>query len=213
MSTSQAKIELFKVTNSMFYLPLMNSHGFLIRTDQKSIVAATNTISLSFSRDPLIQWLRPDGCGWEYLDAQTCKWQRRRIQRALCQGIVLQSASVQDIRSKMALLSKNKPPQPNISALNVDTFDIANMEREKQPPGLSDSGAVVILFPPRKYTKWSFSRLMLTCKVWLLDGIDPAIDKGTDSSVSESLENASNRGTDFLTSYYPLAVEKIDGGP
>jgi hypothetical protein len=133
----------------------------------------------------LIQWLRPNGLAWEYLDAQICKWQRRRIQQALAQGIVCQSASVQDIREKMPLLSKNKPPQPKISALNVATSDIANTERETQASGFSDSGAVVILFPPKRHIRWSFARLMLACKVWLLDRIDPAIDKGTDCSVSD----------------------------
>lgn len=188
MSIPQARVDLFKVTNSVLRSPLINSNSFLTRIDQKSIAAAANTINRSFSCDPLIQWLRPNGLAWECLDAQTCKWQRRRIQQALCQGIVLQSACVQDIREKMAVLSKANPPQLKTPAVDAAALDITNGERKKEVPECLDSGAVIILFPPMKHIKWSFSRLMLACKVWLLDWIDPATDKGTDSSVSEQAQ-------------------------
>jgi hypothetical protein len=188
MSIPQTRVDLFKVTNSVLRLPSKNSNSFLTRTDQKSIAAAANTINRSFSRDPLIQWLRPNGLAWECLDAQTCKWQRRRIQQALCQGIVLQSACVQEIREKMAVLSKANPPRLKTPAVDAAALDITNGERKKEAPECLDSGAVIILFPPKKHIKWSFSRLMLACKVWLLDWIDPATDKGTDSSVSEQAQ-------------------------
>lgn len=85
----------------------------------------------------------------------------------------------------MALSLKHRYPRPKTSAFDFAAVDITNNEGKKQTPDFSDSGAVVILFPPKECTKWSLGRLMLTCKVWLLNLIDPTFDKGTEFSVSE----------------------------
>lgn len=106
----------------------------------------------------------------------------------------------------MALFPRNKQHRPKSSAVNVAAVDITNKKGEIQAPDSSDSGAVVILYPPKKFTKWSFSRLMLICKIWLLNLIDPAIDKGTEHSVSKHAWCFSLRShiVNFLFSYQRL---------
>lgn len=58
-------------------------------SDSQAISAAARCISLAFSSDPLICWLRPGAVPWGRLGAETMKWQERRVRRALADGYVL----------------------------------------------------------------------------------------------------------------------------
>ncbi|KAH8698740.1 GNAT family N-acetyltransferase [Talaromyces proteolyticus] len=177
MSFRPASIELFPVANN-----------------RRSITAAANTISLSFSRDPLIQWLRPNSQAWECLHNPSNKWQYRRVQRALYEGIVLQSASVsQLLKSAATPLKKDVQISPSGVAntiqggYSVNHGNISFTESE-------DSGAVVILFPPKNLLRWNLRRIFWAFKIWFLDLWDPARDPETDELRLEKLLAAHETG-------------------
>ncbi|BCS27820.1 GNAT family N-acetyltransferase [Aspergillus puulaauensis] len=70
---------------------------FRVYDDPESLRAVANTIIFSFAQDPLIQWLRPLADLWSVTDPNTSKWQYRRVQRAVADGIVVRSAAVGEI--------------------------------------------------------------------------------------------------------------------
>ena len=63
---------------------------FLLKAvDPVAISAAARCISLSFSTDPFIGWLRHGAAPWGPLNADTRRWQERRVKRALTEGVVM----------------------------------------------------------------------------------------------------------------------------
>jgi hypothetical protein len=98
----------------------------------------------------------------------------------LYDGIVLQTASVQDLRREGIVPSKHK------STSSVGSVTSKSEEEIKEESGCEDSGAAVLLFPPEEDLKWSLRRFLLACRVWILDRIDPAIDPEGDDSVSQT---------------------------
>ncbi|XHG09638.1 hypothetical protein AWENTII_012684 [Aspergillus wentii] len=42
-----------------------------------------------------------------------------------------------------------------------------------------DAGIAMLLFPPQSCAKWTIKRILLACKLWALDFLDPATDSET----------------------------------
>ncbi|KAJ6104530.1 Acyl-CoA N-acyltransferase [Penicillium sp. IBT 18751x] len=66
----------------------------------------------------------------------------------------------------------------------------------------TDAGTVVFLHPPRGYLSWSLSRALLTCKLWLLELFDPALDEGCKEKRVEMLMAANKSSARVLQKQY-----------
>lgn len=171
------------------------------KKDPKSISSAARTICLAFSQDPLVRWLRPCGIPWNHLDdPEIAKWQYRRVQRAMVEGMVLACASVGDMdalipRRQTLLSSPNKKDHDadypsNSTTTRIKTRIIQEGDEDKdededEDDNGSDAAAVLFLFPPPSHPsmKWSLCRFWMACKLWLLDALCPAKDSGTNEAV------------------------------
>lgn len=110
--------------------------------------------------DPVISWLRPLANPWSVTDPNTTKWQYRRVQRAVADGIVLRSLAVREIRQKLHK--------------DGDVYE-------------HDAGAVALLYPPRGRVRWALGRMLLSWKLWFLDMVRPVYEKGGNEQVRDKL--------------------------
>ena len=151
---------------------------------ESSIPAIVRTINSAFSSDPLIQWLRPDGVPWAQPNDSVWRWQYRRVQSVMLRGEVFQTPLVREMtalhpvkqRKESNVLAEEREIKPSIPE---DSLIVA--------AGLDDAGAVVFLFPPKSQLPWSVTRLWQTFKLFVLDRLWPANDKGSQESVSQML--------------------------
>lgn len=128
-----------------------------------TLSSIARTVNLAFSPDPLIQWLRPNAIPWAQETPATCRWQYRRIQRVLLEGLVFQSLPVKEMAeyfpSKSALANDRPTPSEWVASDSG-----------------SDSGAVLFLFPPREQWKWTVKKLFMALQLWILDKLNPVLD-------------------------------------
>jgi hypothetical protein len=93
----------------------------------------------------------------------------------MAHGRVLHSASVDEMALKF-------PRKQKESTVSVETDTTLVKEAQSSiTTGISggeDAGAVVFLFPPKQQLSWSLSRLWLVWKLFLLEILKPAYDKG-----------------------------------
>jgi len=137
--------------------------------DSKSISAAARTINQSFAADPLIRWLRPHAAPWGENDAQSMRWQRRRVTRALAEGSVIGLWGSRPVSSAQA---------------QSMTAPIKNSHQKSTVPSLDDSYAAVAIFEfPARSWREKISRLISSLWVWLLDFAYPVPDPGSDENV------------------------------
>ncbi|GAT29873.1 GNAT family N-acetyltransferase [Aspergillus luchuensis] len=132
--------------------------------------------------DPLITWLRPRAPAWTKYNIELCNWQYRRVQRAVAEGIVLQSGPIYQI-------ARCFPPRPSEPCL-VGPDVKGSVAKESWSEGGDedkDAGVVALLFPPRRHQKWTLEKLVLQFKLVLLDIFCARRESGTDVQVcSES---------------------------
>lgn len=145
--------------------------ALLISIDSDSISSVARTINLAFSPDPLIQWLRPGAIPWSHQTPEICRWQYRRVQRVMLDGLAFQSLPV----NQMAQAFPEKP------IVSKPCFEATSYQISEGTG--SDSGAVVFLFPPKQQWKWTLRRLLLSCKLWILDKISPVPDTSSPEMV------------------------------
>ena len=139
----------------------------LIRASEPTaVLEAAKTISLAFSSDPLIRWLRPRGRPWGELEQNSLRWQSRRIQEAIHQHIVVRLVP----NSATASLRHKR------EGLSVETDLVFNGSDR-------DFGALALLYPPRATPSFNISRWFWRIRMWLLNKIDPVEDKGTNPKV------------------------------
>lgn len=150
--------------------------------DPKSISQTAKTISLAFSQDPLIRWLRPNAVSWDIPNPEIGKWQYRRVQRAMLEGVVLRSGSVGFLEGVFPRRLSSSSSSSTAST-GVQKGNGKVEEKETRLSTTEDSGAVVFLFPPSSQMKWSLSRLVMACKLWILDLLDGVSDGGADEGV------------------------------
>ncbi|KAJ5145129.1 Acyl-CoA N-acyltransferase [Penicillium atrosanguineum] len=66
----------------------------------------------------------------------------------------------------------------------------------------TDAGTVVFLYPPAGYLSWSLNRILLTCKVWLLELFNPALDEGCKEKRVDKLMAANRSSAQALQKQY-----------
>ncbi|KAL4864265.1 hypothetical protein BDV12DRAFT_189076 [Aspergillus spectabilis] len=137
---------------------------FRVYEEAKSITAVANTITLSFAQDPLIKWLRPLAPQWTRYQPETYRWQNRRVQRVIGQGIVLQSIPTTQIHRLL--------PRKDAKSKGGDGPGEGEAVSD-------DAGAVVLLLPPPGYLNWTLEGFLLSCKLRLLDIFRPVSEEGT----------------------------------
>ncbi|RAK95301.1 GNAT family N-acetyltransferase [Aspergillus ibericus CBS 121593] len=149
---------------------------FRVRDERESVRAVANTITISFAQDPLIKWLRPRVPLWTRNNKGTFKWQYRRVQRAIADGIVLQSGPAAHIdRLFPSGSSESCHTEPEMLG------SVAAQSSSKNDDGGEDAGVVVMLFPPAGHKRWTLERLFLLCKLSLLEVFRSVCDRGTNS--------------------------------
>lgn len=109
----------------------------------------------------MIYWLRPLADPWSVIDPNTSKWQYRRVQRAVAEGIVLRGATVSEIGQGFEK--------------DGEAYEGLNVEQ--------DAGAVALLFPPRGRCRWSLGSILLLWKLWFLDILRPVYERGANEKV------------------------------
>ncbi|KAL2808278.1 GNAT family N-acetyltransferase [Aspergillus granulosus] len=139
--------------------------------EPESVSAVANTITLSFAQDPLIKWLRPLAPTWARDQFATYKWQYRRIQSMIAQGIVLQSVPALKDHWQLFLPEGSKSNDIATPLSDTITSECGGADH--------DAGVGLLLLPPPRRLNWTLSRLILTCKLWLLDIFDPVPEEGT----------------------------------
>ncbi|KAJ0415428.1 hypothetical protein BJY00DRAFT_327055 [Aspergillus carlsbadensis] len=166
--------------------------------DPKSISAVANTITLAFANDPLIKWLRPLAPVWTSDQADTYRWQYRRVRRAIAEGIVLQSESVPEEyqQSLLPTGSRSNSTAALGSHTSGDDRGLSNGDR--------DAETAVLLFPPKSRRKWTLSRRVLIVKLWLLDMFDPVAEKGTSPQRLETMMTTHERSTARIKTQYQM---------
>ena len=135
----------------------------------RQISAVAQTISLSFSHDPLIRWLRPHAPPWTRFQTDTYRWQYRRVQRAILDGMVFRSLSVTQLGDVVPLRDQKSKNSETISEHITDEG--------------TDAGAAVLLVPPKKRLRWTMTRILYALKLWILDTLSPVPDNGGDKKV------------------------------
>lgn len=142
--------------------------------DNASIASLARTIGAAFAGDPLIQWLRPGAPPWSRNGPEQ-KWQYRRIQQFLVDGVVLRSPSV---RNLMNLYPRDDGTVPKTSFEEVNELETESQDET------DDAGIAVLLIPPRRHVTNQFQRFWLRCKLWLLNRIAAVDDHWSKDSVS-----------------------------
>ncbi|PYI10912.1 hypothetical protein BO78DRAFT_403485 [Aspergillus sclerotiicarbonarius CBS 121057] len=149
---------------------------FRVYDERQSIRAVANTITISFAQDPLISWLRPRFPPWTRNNTETFKWQYRRVQRAIADGIVLQSGPTAHLDRFFPSRSlKRCHTEPEVLGSVIEARRSEGEDEDE------DAGAVVILFPPREHRKWTLARIFLLCKLSLLDIFRSVCERGTNA--------------------------------
>ena len=138
--------------------------------DPLSISAVAQTITISFVGDPLIRWLRPRAAPWSTQQHETNKWQYRRVQQALLEGIVLRSTPATQLAQDIPTGGQQKNIPASICGMN---------DRDEGPA----AGTVAFLFPPKSRQRWTLGKLVLAVKLWFLSWLDPVSDNGADEKV------------------------------
>ncbi|KAF5861112.1 hypothetical protein ETB97_000623 [Aspergillus alliaceus] len=150
------------------------------------VSAVAQTISLSFTQDPLIRWLRPKAPLWSPSQSDINNWQYRRVQRAVLEGVVLRSSSA-------AELAQQFPPRGQQENLP----ESVTVEGDKDAVGVA-----ALLFPPRSQQRWTLSRISLALRLWFLDLRDPVNDNGADEKRVEMLLDTHDRSMDMINDRY-----------
>lgn len=145
-------------------------YSLLPYLDPSSISAVAQTITLSFVGDPLIRWLRPSAAPLSTQQHETTKWQYRRVQQAILEGIVLRSTPVTQLAQEFPTRSQQKDPLTSIIEINDG----------KEGP---EAGTVALLFPPKNRQTWTLSKMVLAVKLWFLSWFDRVSDHGADEKV------------------------------
>ncbi|RAH47198.1 GNAT family N-acetyltransferase [Aspergillus brunneoviolaceus CBS 621.78] len=164
---------------------------FRVHDDLRSVSAVAHTISLSFSNDPLIRWLRPAAAPWMRQHTSTFNWQYRRVQRFISEGLVFQSAPVHQIAH---LFPSNRQVSQNSAVIQK----IPNSRDEK------DAGVAIMLYPPSRQIKWTIGRLLLIAKVWFLDLISPVTDNGAKVKRVETLMKSHENSLNAIRKRYDV---------
>ncbi|KAL6230958.1 hypothetical protein BDW75DRAFT_234007 [Aspergillus navahoensis] len=160
---------------------------FRVHDEPRSIRAVANTLTTSFAHDPLITWLRPRVPPWTTIQTETFKWQYRRVQRAVAEGIILKSGPTAQIDGLFpARTAESSDTEPKVQGSVVDKSRSENEDRAED----EDAGVVVLLFPPLKRQKWTLERLLLLCKLRVLDTFRPVHEKGTKQQRLEMMMNS-----------------------
>jgi hypothetical protein len=115
------------------------------------------------------------------------KWQYRRVQKVILDGIVLQSAGV-------GQMAREYPRRNNtiehcdgvVEPEKTAKISVAEDEDPNIPAKEDDAGAVVFLFPPKGDLPWSFSSMWHACKLWLLETFNPVKDISCNDEVRDS---------------------------
>ena len=81
-------------------------------------------------------------------------------------------------------VSESSQSPPSSSTTRKGNEAVTSAETEVSNLDDCDSGAVVMLFPPPSQNGWSLYRIFLACKLWILDLVDGAPDRGSDEDVS-----------------------------
>ncbi|PYI21440.1 GNAT family N-acetyltransferase [Aspergillus japonicus CBS 114.51] len=163
----------------------------LFRIDLRSVSAVAHTISLSFSNDPLIRWLRPAAAPWMRQHTSTFNWQYRRVQRSISEGFVFQSAPVHQIAHLF-------PPNRGASDSSAFIKKIPDCHDEM------DAGVAIMLYPPSRQSRWTIERLILTVKVWFLDLVSPVTDDGANMMRVEKLMKSHDTSLNTIGKKYGL---------
>ncbi|PIG89344.1 GNAT family N-acetyltransferase [Aspergillus arachidicola] len=161
---------------------------FETQDDPSSISAVAQTITLSFVGDPLIRWLRPSAAPWSTQQHETTKWQYRRVQQAILEGIVLRSTPATQLAQEFPTRSQ-QDPLTSVTEINDD----------KEWPG---AGAVALLFPPKSRQTWTLNKMVLAVKLWFLSWFDRVSDNGADEKRVEILLDAHDRALKMITTRY-----------
>lgn len=111
----------------------------------------------------------------------------------MSQGRLFQSATVDQMAREFPRKSEIPPsPEdrsatskktPRVSVVSDGTGAMANSE---------DAGAVVFLFPPKQHFEWSLARFWIACKLWFLEYVNLAQDKGCKATVCPHDDHARN---------------------
>ncbi|KAF9886872.1 hypothetical protein FE257_010995 [Aspergillus nanangensis] len=163
---------------------------YRVHTDALSIAEVARTVTVSFSHDPLIHWLRPGAPLWARNDARTQAWQYRRIQRALLDGIVFRSASTAQL--KYVFRSGGETPKQ------------ASVTTGCGPDEATDAGVVALLFPSKRTVIGRLKTVFLSLKLWVLDIIRPVVDGGTNMERVEQMMNSHKLMMDRIKSIHHL---------
>ena len=139
--------------------------------DSSSILEAAKTISLAFSNDPLIRWLRPRERPWSDLDNASFKWQQRRVRRALHEAMVLRLQAVPHQLTTFEGQSSDKT-----------TSSVSQKGISDKDQSLKFGAIAIIERPQRKPRPW-WSKVFSWLYLRLLDTFDPAEDVGGSSRV------------------------------
>ena len=148
---------------------MQSDNNIRLMTDSKQIMAAARTINQSFTADPLIRWLRPNARPWAENDAQSMKWQYRRVKRALAEGSVIGFSACN--------INKSAHAEPTKAA-----GDDAYRKHTSSSP--LDSYAAIAIFEFHQHGwKERMGRFSPSAWMWLLDRICPVADPGSDDKV------------------------------
>lgn len=120
------------------------------------------------------------------------KWQYRRVQNVILDGIVLQSAGVGQMAREYPRRNKTIEHCDGVVApektakISVAEDEDPNIPVKDDVDDVDDAGAVVFLFPPKGYLPWSFSSMWHACKLWLLETFNPVRDISCNDEVRDS---------------------------
>ncbi|KAB8264782.1 putative GNAT family N-acetyltransferase [Aspergillus pseudonomiae] len=163
----------------------------LSHLDPPSVSAVAQTITLSFVGDPLIRWLRPSAAPWSTQEHETNKWQYRRVQQAILEGIVLRSTSAPQLAQEFPACSQQKGLPASLGEINSGHDG-------------PDAGTVALLFPPKNQQTWKWNKIALAVKLWFLSWLDPVSDNGADEKRVDILLDAHDTALKRITTRYNI---------
>ncbi|GKZ26510.1 hypothetical protein AbraIFM66951_002591 [Aspergillus brasiliensis] len=173
---------------------------FRVYDERSSISAVANTITASFAQDPLITWLRPRVPPWRKDNIETYKWQYRRVQRAVADGIVLQSApNNQILQSFSPISSESCRVEADVKG------SVPEESRSEDGDDDMDAGVVALLFPPQRHQKWTFARFVLQCKLLFLDTFCARRESGTNTQRVDIMMNSHDETIERVKKLYRLS--------
>ncbi|OGM45339.1 GNAT family N-acetyltransferase [Aspergillus bombycis] len=172
-------------------IPANTVYSLLSYLDPSSVSAVAQTITLSFVGDPLIRWLRPSAAPWSTQQHETNKWQYRRVQQAILEGIVLRSTSPLQLAEGFPTRSQQKDPPTSIGEINGGNNG-------------SGAGTVALLFPPKNRQTWTWKKITLAVKLWFLSWLDPVSDNGADEKRVEILLDAHDTALKRIATRYNI---------